>query len=245
MLTEQTIQRLQELKLTTMAASFVERQSRPDHKDLSFAEFFGLLVDDEYLSRQNKKLKLLLQYARLKIGTACLENLSYEASRGLTKTRILNLQNTSWLDKHQNILITGPTGVGKTYLACAFGQWACRNGYSTLYYRWPRLLGDVLAAKGEGNYLKYLRKLAKCQCLIIDDFAISPLTDNDRKDLLEIIEDRHLTTSTIIASQLPSKNWHEYIGDATIADAVCDRLFSLAHKFELKGASLRERQQAE
>ena len=199
-----------------------------------------LLVEDEFIHRKGVSQKRLLKNAKLKISSACLENIDYQHSRGLVKTKILNLENQEWIENHQNILITGPTGVGKTYIACAFGQWACRRGYSTLYYRWPRLLGDILASKGEGNYLKHLNKLAKANLLIIDDFGLNTVTDQDRKDFLEIVEDRYMSGSTIITSQLPTNDWHEYIGEATISDAVCDRLFHVAHKFELKGGSMRK-----
>jgi len=241
MITEQTITKLNEMRLCGMAESFERRKIAPDHKDLSFEEFFGFIVDDEYIYRKNNKLKRLLRSANLKISTASLENIDYEAQRGLLKTKVLNLQNTEWLDNHQNILITGPTGVGKTYLASAFGQWACRQGYSTLCCRWPRLLGDILAARGEGRYLNHLKKLAKVNLLIIDDFGLASPNEAERKDLLEIIEDRHMTGSTIITSQLPIKTWHEFIGDQTIADAVLDRLLHVAHKFEMKGGSMRKK----
>jgi len=240
MIHKETIRKLNEMKLYGMAKSFEEKIIMPDHKDLSFEDFFGILVDDEYIHRKNKKLTRLLRAARFKIPSACLEDIDYKHSRGLIKTKVLGLQNTQWLDNHQNILITGPTGVGKTYLACAFGTWACRQGYPALYYRWPRLLGDILASKGEGNYFKYLKKLAKVKLLVIDDFGLGTLTDTDRKDFLEIIEDRYMTGSTIITSQLPLKDWHEFIGEPTIADAVLDRLFHVAHKFELRGGSMRK-----
>lgn len=243
MITEQTIAKLNEMRLFGMTESFERRKIAPDHKDLSFEEFFGFIVDDEYIYRKNNKLKRLLKAANLKISSASLENIDYGAQRGLLKTKVINLQNTDWLNNHQNILITGPTGVGKTYLASAFGQWACRQGYSTLCFRWPRLLGDILAAKGEGRYLNHLKKIAKADLLIIDDFGLAAPNEAERKDLLEIIEDRYMTGATIITSQLPIKTWHEFIGDPTIADAILDRLLHVAHKFEMKGGSMRKNTQ--
>lgn len=237
----QTITKMHEMKLHGMARSFQDRRAKPDHQDLSHDDFIGLLIDDEHIQRQNNRQRRLLQMAKLKFSSAALENIDYQQSRGLLKTKIAGLQNSQWLEKHQNILISGATGVGKSYLACAFGQWACRNGFTAHYGRWPRMLGDILAAKGEGNYLKYLQKLTKVNLLIIDDFGINSMSDTDKKDLMEIIEDRYMTGSTIIASQLPVKDWHAFIGDPTIADAVCDRLFHVAHKFELKGGSMRKK----
>jgi len=237
----QTITKMNELKLHGMSRSFQERRIKPDHQDLSHDEFLGLLIDDEYIQRQNNRQRRLLRMAKLKFSAAALEDIDYQQGRGLLKTKIVGLQNIKWLEKHQNILISGATGVGKSYLACAFGQWACRNGFTVYYGRWPRMLGDILAAKGEGNYLKYLQKLTKVNLLIIDDFGLNSLSDTDKKDLMEIIEDRYMTGSTIIASQLPIKDWHAFIGDPTIADAVCDRLFHIAHKFELKGGSMRKK----
>jgi DNA replication protein DnaC len=238
----QTISKLNDMKLTGMAKSYQDRRIKPDHKDLSFDEFFSMVVDDEHIYRKNKRLKRLLKRAKFKLSSACLEDIDYKQPRGLQKTHVVNLQNTTWLEKHQNILITGATGVGKTYIACAFGTWACKNGFTTAYYRWPRLFGDTLAAMGEGNYLKHLKKLSKIDLLVIDDFGINSLSNTDRKDFLEIIEDRYTAGSTIITSQLPIKEWHEFIGDPTIADAVMDRILHVSHKFDLRGGSMRKPQ---
>ncbi len=235
-----TLEKLNEMKLTGMAKSYEKRHQQPDHQDLSFDDFFGFVVEDEYIYRMNNRQTRLLQQAKLKYPNACLESIDYRQARGLVKTKVINLQNSEWLNQHQNILLTGPTGVGKSYLACAFGSWACRQGYSTVYHRWPRLFGDLLAAKGEGTYLKHLRKLTSPKLLIIDDFGTGSMAPDDAKDFLEIIEERYMTGSTVITSQLPMGEWHTYIGDPTIADAVCDRLFHVAYKFEMKGGSMRK-----
>lgn len=210
---------------------------------MSCQDFVSLLVDEEHLHRQHLKQTRMLTQARLKIFSACLENIDYRHPRGLIKNKVVQLQNLNWLVEHHNLLISGPTGVGKTYLACAFGQWACRHGYSTLYFRCSRLFGDLLAAKGEGNYLNHLKKLGKAKLLIIDDFGLHSMSDTDRKDFMEVIEERYMTGSTIIAGQLPLKDWHEFIGEPAMADAILDRLFHVAYKFELKGGSMRKNQE--
>jgi len=240
MLTEETVSKMQDLKLFAMAKAFTEKKDRPDHQDLSVEDFVGLLVDAEHLHRRHLKQTRMLSQAKLKISAACLEDIDYRHPRGLVKNKVFQLQNLEWLEQHHNLLISGPTGVGKTYLACAFGQWACRHGYSTLYFRCSRLFGDLLAAKGEGTYLNHLKKLGRAKLLIIDDFGLNAMNDTDRKDFMEVIEERYMTGATIIAGQLPLKDWHEFIGDPAMADAILDRLFHVAYKFELKGGSMRK-----
>ena len=234
----ETIRKMNEMKLFGMARSLDERQRTPDG-NLTAEEYLGLLVDDEYLYRKNNRLRRLLENANLRIPQACFEELDYRHSRGLVKSEVLRLQNTEWIESSRNVLLTGPTGIGKSYLASALGQWACRQGYTTLYKRWPRLLGDLYASRGEGAYLKHLERLARVKVLIIDDFGLHALSDQERKDFLEIIEDRYMSGATVITSQLPLKDWHEHIGDPTIADAVLDRLLHVAYKIELDGPSMR------
>jgi DNA replication protein DnaC len=240
MLIEETVSKMQELKLYAMARAFIEKKDRPDHQDLSREDFVSLLIDAQLLQRQQLRQTRMLTFAKLKISSASLEDIDYRHPRGLVKSKVIQLQNLEWLEKHHNLLISGPTGVGKTYLACAFGQWACRHGYSTVYFRCSRLFGDLLAAKGEGTYLNHLKRLGKVKLLIIDDFGLNAMTDTDRKDFMEVIEERYMTGSTIIAGQLPLSDWHEFIGAPALADAMLDRLFHQAYKFELKGASMRK-----
>lgn len=240
MLTQETISKLNQMKLFGMATGFAERISRPDHSKLAHEEFVGLLVDDEKIYRDNARLQRLLRQARLK-QSAALEDVDYKHPRGLDKQTILELFRAHWITAHQSILISGPTGVGKSYLACALGNLACRLGYSTTYLRFPRLQENLYAARADGSHLKLLTRLAKAAVLILDDFGLSPLSDRERKDLLEIIEDRYGAAATILTSQLPIKDWHSVIAEPTIADAICDRLFHKAYKIELKGESLRRR----
>jgi DNA replication protein DnaC len=239
MLSEQTLSTLNQLKLFGMARGFTERLSHPKTADLSHEEFLGLLVQDEKTYRENLRLKRLLKNAKLK-QQAALENIDYRHPRGLNKQTILELSSPQWIQNHRSVLLTGPTGVGKSYLACALGNLAARRGYTVLYLRAPRLFETLIQAKGDGSHLKTLSRLAKVQLLILDDLFISPLSDPDRKDLLEIIEDRHGLSATVITSQYPTKEWHHLIGEPTIADAICDRLLHHCYKIELKVESIRK-----
>lgn len=238
MLNEQTLSTLNQLKLFGMAKGFAERTARSDHSDLSHPEFVGLLVDDEKVYRENNRLARLLKKAHLR-QMGALEDVDYRHARGLVKQVMLELSNGQWIQNHQNILITGPTGIGKSFLACALGNQACRSGVTTWYVRFPRLLEELAAARADASHLKLLNRLAKVGVLILDDFALSPLSEMERKDFLEIVEDRYQRGSTVITSQLPTKSWHQVIGEPTLADAICDRLLHQAYKIELKGPSIR------
>lgn len=240
MLNEQTITKLNELRLVGMAKGFGARIERADHNELSHAEFTGLLVDDEKTHRENQRLTRLLKRARLR-QEASLENIDYQFPRGLAKAHLLALSNGAWITHHQNILITGKTGLGKSYIACALGNQACRMGYTTTYLRMARLFDHLFTARADGSHLKVLERLARTQVLILDDFAMSPLNDRERNDLLEIIEDRHQGGTIVMTSQVPTKEWHTVIGEPTVADAICDRLFHNAIRIELKGESMRKK----
>ena len=239
MLNEQTLTTLNALKLFGMAQGFTERLSNPKHADLSHAEFLGLLVQDEKTYRENLRLKRLLQSAKLR-QQAAIEDIEYKHPRGLNKQVMLELSSTQWISYHRNVLLTGPTGVGKSYIACALGNLAARAGYTVLYLRATRLFESLSQARGDGSHLKTLNRLAKVQLLILDDLLLTPMSDPERKDLLEIVEDRYGSAATVITSQCPTKHWHQHIGDPTLADAVCDRLLHNCYKVELKGESIRK-----
>ena len=240
MLNEPTFERLRHLRLDAMARAWEQQQSDAQLGQLTFEERFGLLVDAEYLARENSRLARLMREARLKISQACIENIDYAPKRDLDKATIRQLSSCLWIKEHQNVVFTGMTGVGKTYLACALAQQACRNGYRAVYKRASRLFEELALARADGSYAKLLARLARTDVLLIDDWALSPARDADRHDLLEMIEDRYATRSTIITSQLPTAKWHEYIGDPTVADAILDRLLHNAHKLVLKGPSRRK-----
>jgi DNA replication protein DnaC len=242
MLTQNTIETLRHLKLHGMRQALEEQRETPTTHALAFEERLGLLVDRERLHRQNGRYRGLLREARLKSSQACIEDIHYKSSRGLDKSQIASLADGAWIQRGQNLLLTGPTGSGKTWIACALAHQACRQGLSGRYWRVPRLFEEIRTAHGDGSYLKLLKRLAKSPVLILDDWGLTALSTQDRADLLEILDDRLNTRSTVICSQLPVDTWHAYLGEPTLADAILDRLVHHSHRIELKtdGESLRK-----
>ena len=239
MLTHPTMSRLVTLGLTGMAKAFEEQQQQPDIAALGFEERFALLVDREATERENKRLVNRLRFAKLR-QNAVVEDIDTKAPRGLDKTLLQRLIAGEWIERHQNLLIIGPTGVGKSWIACALGHKACRSNRSVIYRRLPRLFDALAPARGDGQHARLLKMLARVDLLILDDWGLAPMLPEQRRDLLEIMEDRHGRGSTIVTSQLPVEHWHEIIGDPTIADAILDRLVHNAHRLTLKGESLRK-----
>jgi DNA replication protein DnaC len=239
MLNEQTVEKLYAMKLNGMADAFKEQLHMPDMNELSFEERFALLVDRQWTWKEDRRMKRLLSNAKLKIN-GCVEDIDYKTPRGLQKSLILKLADCEWIRNAQNIIITGPTGVGKTYLACALANRACRMRYSAFYIRIPRLFQELVIARGDGSYPKIMKKLAKVKILVLDDLGLAPMSAQERRDLLEVIEDRHGVASTLIATQTPIQMWHDNIRDPTIADAILDRIVHNAHKINLKGESMRK-----
>lgn len=237
---EALIEKLITMKLSGMAEGIREQVASHVYRDLSFEERLGILVDKEKLHRENRQVKILLAHAHLRHPSACIEDIDFKARRGITKDALLKLSQNEWIGRHQNVIIVGPTGAGKTYLACALGNSAVRQGISTLYVRLPRLIQELKITRGDGRYIKFLSRLQRIKLLIVDDWGINPFTDEARRDFLEIMEDRHGVRSTIIASQFPVDTWHDIIGDATLADAICDRVVHNAHKIILTGESMRK-----
>jgi len=240
MLTHPTLEKLESLRLTGMLTALQEQMGMDDINDLSFEERLGLLVDREAVCRESRRMKTRLCKAKLR-HDAAVEDIDFRHPRGLDKSLVMRLADCNWLKKHENLIITGPTGVGKSYLACAFAQKACRTGYSAIYLRTSRLFENLGLAKGDGRYIKLLTGFAKTDLLVLDDFGLAKLNREHQHDLLEILEDRHGLKSTLVTSQLPVEHWHEQIGDPTMADAILDRLVHCAHKIQLKGGSMRKK----
>lgn len=240
MLIQQTLDTLSRLKLTGMATALSEQRTNAAVQSLSFEERIGLIVDREALHRENRRLARLLKTAQLK-QKACIEDIDYAARRGLDKGQMAHLAGSDWIRFQQNLILTGPTGCGKTWIACALGNQACRQGLSVLYVRVPRLFDELKVAHADGSFRKRLAAFAKADLLILDDWGLAPLVQCERNDLLEMIDDRANTRSTIITSQLPVEHWHEYIGEPTLADAILDRVLHSAHKIQLQGDSMRKK----
>jgi DNA replication protein DnaC len=240
MLNAPTLEKLHALKLDALAAAWTEQQHQADLTALAFDERLALLVEAEWVVRENKRLARALQEAKLKLPHACIEAIDYPARRELDKAVIRQLATCRWIAEHQQVLVTGATGTGKTFIACALAHQACRRGYRAYYRRASRLFDDLKLARADGTYGRLLGKLARMDVLLLDDWALAPPLEQERRDLLEILEDRGGTRSTIVTSQLPPGQWHDHIGEPTLADAICDRLLHNAHRLVLKGPSRRK-----
>jgi DNA replication protein DnaC len=240
MLKQQSIDTLHRLKLLGMIAGLREQEGNPEFRSLDFEERLGLLIDREALEQENRLMASRLRKAKLR-QNASIEDLDFRAARGLHRSQILDLASCAWIRAHENLLIIGPTGVGKTYLACGLAHKACREGFSSSYQRLGRLLQELAIARGEGRYLRFLKTVTKAEVLILDDWGLEMLEKDQRLDLLEIFEERHGQKSTIITSQQPVENWHPIIGDPTLAEAILDRLVHNAHTIILKGESMRKK----
>jgi DNA replication protein DnaC len=235
-----TLEQLHALKLGTMAAAWTEQHGQADVIALAFDERFGLLVEAEWRARENKRLTRALQDAKLKIPHACIEAIDYPARRELDKALVRQLATCRWVEEHQTLLVVGATGTGKTFVGCAFAHQACRHGFRALYRRASRLFHELTLARADGSYLRLLTKLARVDVLLVDDWGLDALTQQDRRDFLELLDDRHGTRSTIVTSQLPVAQWHDVIGDPALADSICDRLLHNGHRIVLKGPSRRK-----
>jgi DNA replication protein DnaC len=240
MLREPTMEKLHTMRLDAMAAAWLEQQRSADIIALSFDERFAMLVDAEWMARENKRLARALKEAKLRIAEASVEGIDYPLRRELDKGIIRQLGICKWVEEHQVVIVSGATGTGKTYVSCALAQQACRKGYRAIYRRATRLTDELTLARADGTYAQLLGRFARVDVLVIDDFAIAPVTETERRDLLEVLEDRYATRATVITSQLPPERWHDYLADPTVADAICDRVLHSAHRLALKGPSRRK-----
>ncbi len=240
MLNTPTVEKLRALRLTAMVAAWEAQQQDPSNTSLAFDERLALLVDAEWLARENRRLARALLDAKLRPSHACLEALDYTARRGLDKSVIRQLATCRWVAEHHAVIIVGATGTGKSFLACALAHQACRQGYRALYWRTSRLFHELTLARAAGTYPRLLTRLARVDVLVLDDWGLAPIQEQDRQDLLEILEDRYGLRSTVITSQLAPALWHDYLAHPTLADAICDRILHHAHRIELKGESMRK-----
>ena len=242
MLHHPTLDLLQKLRLNGMASAFAELQGNAEADQLTHPEWLALLLDHEALERQNRRLQTRLRTAKLRHREACPEDVDTRTPRHLDRSLFQQLTTCRWIEEHRNLIIVGPCGVGKSWLACALGQRACRNDYSVLYKRVPRMFAELELGRGDGRYPRLFRALTRANLLILDDWGPEPLTPEQRRDLLEIIEDRYDAGATMMTSQLPVDQWHQVIGEPTLADAILDRLIHNAYRLELQGESMRKRQ---
>jgi DNA replication protein DnaC len=234
LLTSPTLDKLRDLNLTGMSRAYIEQMERADYQALTFDDRLGMLVDVELQERENRRLHRYLKAARLR-DQACVEDLDFHSPRGLSRPLILDLAESHWVEAHQNVIVVGATGLGKTYVACALAESAIRKGHTALYMRFPRMVDELAIARVDGRMPRLLATWARVEVLVLDDFAMQALSGQQSADLLEVVEDRAQLRSTILTSQLPVKQWHEALGDATIADAILDRLIHNAHRIELRG----------
>jgi len=239
MLVHPTLDKIEQLRLFGMAKALREQLQNQKATALSFEERLGLLIDRELTERENRRLVTRLRAAKLRVS-ASVEDIDFRQPRGLDKSLLMSLASNQWITEHHNLLIIGPTGVGKSYLACALSHKACRDGHVVLYTRLPRLLEELALSHHDGRYRKLMKSLLKADVLVLDDFGLAPLSTEQQRDLLEIIEDRYDRRSTLVTTQLPVKHWHDILADPTLADAIMDRLVHNAYKIELKGESMRK-----
>jgi DNA replication protein DnaC len=235
-----TLNQLQQLGLQGMARAFAELEANPSAAELSHAEWLALLLDREATNRYDRRLRSRLRYARLR-HQAAVEDVDYRAARGLDRVLFQTLAGGRWIEEAQNLIIEGPTGVGKSWLACALGQKACRDNRSVLYQRLPKMFADLALARGDGRYPRLMRAIGGVKLLILDDWGLEPLGPEQRRDMLEIVEERYGRGATLITSQIPVDRWHDLIGDPTLGDAILDRVIHNAHRLQLSGESLRKK----